>query len=554
MIKVLKRHVCLCALTTSVFFFVPNIGTYAQNFKLSCDSLFKSYPCNFDGKHEGDGRFHTQAVDTGSVQVTDFQDSRETVLESGKIENSISNKTLKFRNSKMITVEVFNAHGTDDTVENFSFTGSGQKTQSGDLSRAVFGIHPGNHLFVINGKIDVTDIYGLIGESRRPIFFDNGFPANMSEFVVKNSNILIKGSEARGLYFWGSPLEGKYVEGELLVKLGELQFKNTVLKVPDGTAIYVDDARRYPYITVSDGSRIFANRLLEVKNNSYVAIDANASFLAGGARVDDNSYVELELSNNSKWTVKPGNNNRQDSKSTDSSVSFMRLIDSSIVFQKPKDAHYQTLHIGKLDDDAVNYHYIAEGNARLFVNASLATDGQNKGVKADKLLIYGNVYGKTKVHVVDISANSRKRKRHSRDAQRDTHSVSIIQVYGNAAEDSFKLAAHYVALRGAPYRYSLRAYGPSSSRGKAKDEKNLAQQKSGNSNGDFWDFRLEAAYVEKLSHQRRTQLTNDVSRRRTPRSVGSRVGHNHIVADSEASIFYPEMEIQAVVPQVPTYL
>ncbi|OPB34890.1 hypothetical protein Btaycd_010570 [Bartonella taylorii] len=162
-------------------------------------------------------------------------------------------------------------------------------------------------------------------------------------------------------------------------------------------------------ISYRERSHIFADLLLETKNNAYVGIEADASFLVGRAHVDENSYVELELSNKSQWIVTPGNNNQQNSKSTDSSLSFMRLIDSSIVFKKATGGNYQTLHIGKLAGDTLDYTYVAS-DARLFVNASLATDSQNKRVRADKLLIYGNVYGKTKVHVVEFSVNSRKKK------------------------------------------------------------------------------------------------------------------------------------------------
>ncbi|MGF7158379.1 autotransporter outer membrane beta-barrel domain-containing protein, partial [Bartonella heixiaziensis] len=590
MIKVLKRHVCLCALTTSVFFGVSNIGTYAQDSKLPCNSRLKSYLCDAFEKFGSSRINNIDFFDVTNVKKFDRE-----IIKVGEKGSLGLDGAFELKNTGIITLEVLVPEKTKVVLEKIFVDGIKGKNVSsyrnpvqkpvffkvvdamvflgnvpvyGDASnRAVFGIKQGGYLHVKDSNVNVTDAYGLLMESSEytvnPFFVAQPLghfilgPTDFcySTVIFENSNITVNGSETRGFYLNGELSEDEYIKGETLAAYGKIQLKKTDFYVPNGTAIYIDNAKRIPYITASEGSYILADRLLHVKNNSNVAVEADASFFVGGAHVEKGSYAEVELSNNSKWTVTRGENNNQKSvQSTDSSVSFMRIIDSSIVFQKPKDAHYQTLHIGSVEDNRNNYAYISGGDARLYVNAHIATNGESKEIKADKLVIYGDVYGKTKVHVVDVSANSRKIKSHSQGKQKRSRSISIVQVYGNAAEDSFKLATNYVALRGAPYRYSLRAYGPNSSLGKAKDRKKLAQQKSGNSNGDFWDFRLEAAYVKKLSRQRRTQLTKDVSRRRTLRSIGSSVGHNHIVADSEASIFYPEMEIQAVVPQVPTYL
>ncbi|EJF92813.1 hypothetical protein LBE40_00850 [Bartonella taylorii] len=147
----------------------------------------------------------------------------------------------------MITSEVF----TLDFViirKKLSVIGSGQKIRSGDLPHAVFWVKQGSSLFVEDNKVNVNHVHGLVGESAPAIFSHDGFPQNMSEIVVENSDILIKGRGARGLYFLGGSSEGRCMEGEQLVKLGEFQFKKTTFKVPDGMAIYIDDSRRYPYI------------------------------------------------------------------------------------------------------------------------------------------------------------------------------------------------------------------------------------------------------------------------------------------------------------------
>ncbi|WP_375666443.1 autotransporter outer membrane beta-barrel domain-containing protein [Bartonella sp. TT121SHDZB] len=578
MIKVLKRHVCLCALTTSVFFFVHNVNVNAQE-KSSCTTLLKSYSCDDLEKRDRMNGFRLDTAGNDFSGITNVKKFDKINIKVGEKGSWGIDGVLEFKNTGTISSQVLAQEKMKIVLDNVSITGSGKNTVNGKsinaynynngFNQAVFGVKQGGSLLVKEGKVNVSNIYGLVMESSEGVFISGGetkysvldgkplygsWDWRYSGVVFENSDITLNGHGIRGLYLKGSPLQEEYIEGEALAALGEVQFKKTNFKVPNGIAIYIDDAKRFPYITALDGSRIFANRLLDVKVNSHVSVEADASFFVGGARVDKKSYAEVELSNKSQWTVTPGKNNKWRA----SSVSFVRVSDSSIFFQKPRDGHYQTLRIGSLDDDnGLGYAYIAN-DARLLVNASLAiTDGQVRGIEADKLLIYGNVYGKTKVYVVEVPAASGKGKSHNKGTQGDNKSISIIQVYGKAAEDSFKLAAGYVALRGAPYRYSLRAYGPNSSHGKAKDENKLAKGKSIKKNGDFWDYRLEAEYVQRsprTAQLKTSQLKKHASHLRVSRSIGSYPHHNNVLVGHDASAHYLEEDIKAVVPQVPTYL
>lgn len=57
----------------------------------------------------------------------------------------------------------------------------------------------------------------------------------------------------------------------------------------------------------------------------------------------------------------------------------------------------------------------------------------------------------------------------------NAHSVSLIQVSGKAAEDSFQLNRAYIALEGLPYQYYLNGYGPASSLGQAQTSQRLVE-------------------------------------------------------------------------------
>ncbi|WP_375656240.1 hypothetical protein [Bartonella sp. MR63HLJHH] len=173
----------------------------------------------------------------------------------------------------------------------------------------------------------------------------------MSGIFFENTEILIKGQGVHGLYFRGAPSQYEYQEGELLTSLGEFRFKKTALHIPYGRAIYINDARRYSYITILEDSRIFADRLLDVKNNSFVALDAYASFLAGGAHIEKGSYGSVALFNRSQWTVRANknalkNNHKKVLYFVDSFLSLVRLIDSSIFFRKPRNDFFRHFVLG----------------------------------------------------------------------------------------------------------------------------------------------------------------------------------------------------------------
>ncbi|MBB5073942.1 hypothetical protein HNQ69_001075 [Bartonella callosciuri] len=524
---------------------MQNINAKAQD-KPFCGPLLKVYSCD---DLSSDGVLYQNNFDIGSLDAMIIKKSE--VIRAEKKTNSHTGEILQFKNSETITSEVFAPKKTITVLENvFVITENKEANSSDDsVSHTVFGVQQGGSLFIKNSNVNVTDVHGIAGESlpwtssldQTPQF--DLRKLDMSRVVAENLKVKVKGTKSYGLYFRGSSSQDEYEEGELRVQLGDLQFKKSILNVPDSAAVYIDDARRYLILSLLDGSSISGDLLLEAKNHSFIRVEANASSLVGGARVDSGSYTEFELSNNSRWTLRPSKkSNLRDGQFGDSSVSFIKLIGSSIFFTTPTAGTYQTLHIGTgLATDSLDYVYIAEAGARLYVNTYFTADNQKERNKTDRVLIYGNVSGTTTVHVRGVSAVSGEKKNYSENNQ----SISIIQVYGKAEESSFKLPGGYAVLKGSPYKYILHAYGPK----EAKNENRLIK-----GNGDFWDFRLERQYITRNSPTFSSKLKKSVSLRRKPRSVEASTGYNSIVFDSDSSVFDPEVGISAVVPQVPTYL
>ncbi|WP_375674349.1 hypothetical protein [Bartonella sp. CL100XZDX] len=275
-------------------------------------------------------------MDTSLKNVVSISQSNNIVikLKKGKEEKGISGSggTLEFNKSEKITSAVIVSKNEKSSFKKMSITGNGEKKSGqNQLSQSVFGVKQGGFLSVDDGKVHVTDINGIAIEGAELVYNekDNVWDNSMSWVSFENSEIILKGQGAHGLHFRGSSSQTEYQEGELLTSLGEVRFKKTALYVPNGTAIYSNDARRYPYITVSEGSRIFADRLLDVKNNSFVALDAYASFLGGGAHIEKGSYGSVELFNQSQWTVGANknalkNNHKKGPYFIDSSVSLCK--------------------------------------------------------------------------------------------------------------------------------------------------------------------------------------------------------------------------------------
>ncbi|EJF75945.1 hypothetical protein MCO_01716 [Bartonella sp. DB5-6] len=262
--------------------------------------------------------------------------------------------------------------------------------------------------------------------------------------------------------------------------------------VPESAAIY---SRQFESsIKLSRDSTVFGDLLLKAEENSTVKITVDASTLIGGTYVDKNSTATLQLKNDSKWILsRPKYKKLQNVASSGSqlgdysSVSSLDFADSSLFFKELKTGDaYKTLLVGK----GSGVVYKAQGNAHLYLNTYLDKGGTLQEQKTDRLLIHGDVLGTTTVRVQGALGS-----RGDYTGERgNSKGISIIQVYGTANKDSFQLNGGYVTLQGSPYQYSLHAYGPSSSLGRADSSQRVLKGEE-----EFWDFRLESEMIQSTS-------------------------------------------------------
>ncbi|EJF81740.1 outer membrane autotransporter barrel domain-containing protein [Candidatus Bartonella washoeensis Sb944nv] len=370
-----------------------------------------------------------------------------------------------------------------------------------DVAHAVLNINPHGFTYLKNSDVLAADVdvlwVGLDPKAQTTVNQEGNIL--ISRVNIEDSTITLTGNK-HGMHFDKNTGNHEYEKRIVFLK-------KTTFEVPDGTVIHSNKSSGY--IALTKDTKISGDLLLTAENGASVAILAASSSLTGGTRVADDSTVELYLTEGSKWVLtKRKNINQQALNGIMSSISFIKLSDSVIAFESPTFQEYQTLHIGKGGEEA----YSAQGGARLYFNAYLNRDGSLNTQKTDRLLIHGDVSGKTTLYVQFVAENQKEEA-----DDKNAHSISIVQVSGKAAEDSFQLSSAYIALEGLPYQYYLHAYGPGSSLGNSQAAQRLVK-----GDGDFWDFRLEGKYVQSAS-------------------VAS------VVANSA-------LRVRDVVPQVPTYL
>ncbi|PIT70114.1 autotransporter outer membrane beta-barrel domain-containing protein [Bartonella tribocorum] len=370
------------------------------------------------------------------------------------------------------------------------------------------------------GKIDATDI---------TVTAETVGLLNIEGTInLQDSNVKITGEhEANGIIFRNNlhrtPRKRHTRNAERNANVVQEQsitsnvnLKNTKIFVDHGIAINLSGTSLNGVVSLKN-SEIHADILLKnIKNenestNTLTLVSSHSS-LEGRVRTSKDNRTIFDLKEGTKWHVRPNknavnndnvlNDHAQfglDEKSF-SNLSVLHLTDSAIMFEKPVEGRYQTLFIGpNLLQENETAHtaavYQAEGLAEIYVNTQWDQHSSITKQQTDRLVINGDVLGSTVVHI-NLQETDKKMTDSSSvwgdqmmSLPLETHGISIIQVSGQANENSFTLAGNYMTMGGQPYKYVLTAYKP----GTSHESQNLF----GKNNGDFWDFRLQNAYIDK---------------------------------------------------------
>ncbi|WP_375657011.1 autotransporter outer membrane beta-barrel domain-containing protein [Bartonella sp. CM120XJJH] len=355
-------------------------------------------------------------------------------------------------------------------------------------------------LIELHGNTAISNTFiGLYAENGGTIKMTGGtVAAKGSAFVLKNSGYIDVTNVSAAAENSGITFDKSEDDNAL-----EINLTNTKIRTENSIGINADQSIG---IANLKNSEISADILLAAKastkeNNFAFTLNANHSVLKGRAKIAENRTARFDLTNKTTWILKTSTKETDDdgkllaiAQRSRSDISVLNLNDSSIVFNGPVEDHYHTLHIGsgKPDTKAV---YNASSEAEIHFNAiwsdGVAIDAQ----KTDRLLIHGDVAGTTTVYV---KVSGDKENVENVSASSNIGGLSLIQVSGEAKEDSFKLKNGYTTIGGTPYKYTLTAYGPVSSYGKANANQNLFDEKD----KDFWDFRLQPEFLDPNSKVR----------------------------------------------------
>ncbi|EJF92399.1 autotransporter outer membrane beta-barrel domain-containing protein [Bartonella taylorii] len=296
----------------------------------------------------------------------------------------------------------------------------------------------------------------------------------------------------------------------------QVNLNNTKLFVKNGVGISIYGADMSAEISLKN-SEIHADVLLKntkEKGNSAhpFTLTADHSFLEGRVRTLAENKTVFDLKNHTKWFLKEDKNVLDDDKNQSnykqfgvneksySNLSRLSITDSSVVFDKPIAGYYQTLFVGPKSQQGGETSnkpvaYSATGTAEIHLNTKWSSHSPVREQETDRVVIDGDVSGSTIVHInllekdQKITDSSSIWGEHMASLPSETHGISVIQVSGKANENSFKLAGEYITMGGLPYKYVLTAYAPGAS--------HANQNLFGKNDNNFWDYRLQNAYIDK---------------------------------------------------------
>ncbi|OLL47104.1 autotransporter [Bartonella henselae] len=292
----------------------------------------------------------------------------------------------------------------------------------------------------------------------------------------------------------------------------KVMLTNTKILVQNGIGIGVYGAHASGEVTLKD-SEIRADMLSKNEKNieapaHILTLNADHSILEGGVKTLADNKTFLNLNNNSTWLLtaprkRESNNDPSHGHDIDeklhSNLSGISLTESSIVFGTSTDGHYQTLFVGSQSQEADQTPnnpivYKATGAAEIHLNSEWSNNSPMHKQKTDRVIINGDVSGSTIVHINFLESGNKGTKstavwkEEMVSTSSTAHGISLIQVSGNADKNSFKLEKGYLTMGGTPYKYVLTAYAPGTS--------DASQNLFGKNDQNFWDFRLQSAYVD----------------------------------------------------------
>ncbi|MBB4076880.1 outer membrane autotransporter protein [Bartonella fuyuanensis] len=408
---------------------------------------------------------------------------------------------------------------------------------------------------------------------------------SIADGIINVEDSIIEAKRESGIIFHGI-LDFFIKEGEKVVNKAVLT--NTKLLVRNGSAIVGPLSSKSVAEVQLKNSEIRSDMLLKnhIKKKTdsdphpvTLLLTADKSIIEGRARTLPVNTTIVTLKNDSKWYLNVSqydidrdsgvfNYTLHDIKQRAlSTVSVLNLNNSSILFNVPHalaHGHYQTLHVGgaietfksqENKDSAIGTVYNATGNANIYFNIEWSDGLTKEQQKADRLLIHGDVSGVTTVHITNLSKGEISKVEDSISS--NMRGLSLIQVSGKTNEDSFKLAHGYTTMNRLPYKYTLNAYGPTSSRGEANSTQSYLGEVSQELKKDTPENNINHLVLGGVVVEIEQEPGNEsASSLKKADSIQNRLKENQNFWDFrlQSATLDDEGKIKALVPQAASYL
>ncbi|WP_081725926.1 autotransporter outer membrane beta-barrel domain-containing protein, partial [Bartonella clarridgeiae] len=331
--------------------------------------------------------------------------------------------------------------------------------------------------------------YDIGGKALAGIVCDNGCMVN-----IKDSTVNVSGMKTYGIILKNTKLlqtqnnKSNIITNNQYVKyINHVNIFNSKFLSPE-TGIYSNG----PGAVTLYNSEIRSNILLDDRygmDPSYKAVPtillAKNSILEG--RVSSKGTISTFIGlQNSQWII-PTDLIWGKKVRPESTVNVLKLINSSVIFDKKVDGVYQTLHVKPVESEQTKSvssiarpsKYMAVGDARVYFNVG--------SVDSDKLIIKTDVVGVTTVYINHVKDPVQTTRGRNTSIAASQEGITLIEAPGSINENAFKLAHGYITLNGLPYRHILKAISvPSNAKTVTEPPTN-------------WHFKLQNTYLDPQS-------------------------------------------------------
>ncbi|VVE58515.1 Adhesin BmaC autotransporter [Pandoraea anapnoica] len=423
-----------------------------------------------DNEYVGNTRINGGILKISADQnLGDTSVAREVVLNGGKLEvagSFTSQRDIELRKDGAVIVDAgadttwSSVHGSNGTDFVFTKEGDGRLAFSG-ASRMSGVIANAGTLDMGPATVNSTSagVAAVAAHNNSSVSFTNGTINSAGDGIVSDGNTNVTLNNTAVNTGAGSALY------HVTAGNGTLTTNGSTL---NGTVMA--DAGTTLNLNLNNGSAYTGSFTRGSGSTVNLSLDPGSTY-TGAVAADAGSTFNMAITDAaSQWNM-----------TGDSMVNSLTNLGTVNFGGGAPGGGYQTLSV------AGDY----TGGGTLAMRTELNLGGSMSNQHTDRMIVTGDATGTTKLHMTTTGSGGNSNTRNDNKAHGD-EGISLVQVGGTAAANSFQLDTNYVVGANSAYQYRLFAYGPGSKWGAADPTQSVMPN-----NGDnTWDYRLQTAYED----------------------------------------------------------